>query len=142
MASPPNAKYFSKMVKFFCRQCIGLNGMVTNASGYGLRTLILLQVVKQINLGLRTDNILVTVCRNPEPDLTSKILSAVDEIEDTLYYFSDIISAGIPDVGRLMTDKILKHLVFQLLLPSLRTESTQVNFLTFLICQMAFFFFC
>lgn len=65
------------------------------------------------------------------PDLTSKILSAVDEIEDTLYYFSDIISAGIPDVGRLMTDKMLKHLVFQLLLPSLRTESTQVNDLTF-----------
>ncbi|KAK4757282.1 hypothetical protein SAY87_007409 [Trapa incisa] len=94
VASSPHAKYFSNMVKFFCRQCIDLNKLLSNASG-------------------------------DEPDLTSKILSTVDEIEDTLYYFSDIISAGIPDVGRLMTDKILKHLVFQLLLPSLRTESTQ-----------------
>ncbi|OWM89043.1 hypothetical protein CDL15_Pgr023889 [Punica granatum] len=95
VASPPHAKYFSNMVKFFCKQCIDLNGLVTNASG------------------------------KSEPDLIAKIFSAVDEIEDTLYYFSDIISAGIPDIGRLLTDKILKHLVFQLLLPSLRTESNQ-----------------
>ncbi|KAK4785092.1 hypothetical protein SAY86_001781 [Trapa natans] len=94
VVSPPHAKYFSSMVKFFCRQCIDFNKLVTNASG-------------------------------DEQDFNSKILSTVDEIEDTLYYFSDIISAGIPDVGKLMMDKILKYLVFQLLLPSLRTESTQ-----------------
>ncbi|KAL6568182.1 hypothetical protein OROHE_003866 [Orobanche hederae] len=30
---------------------------------------------------------------------TSSIGSAIDEIEDHLYYFSDAVSAGIPDVG-------------------------------------------
>ncbi|XP_038889910.1 protein TRANSPARENT TESTA 9 isoform X2 [Benincasa hispida] len=53
---------------------------------------------------------------------TSTILAAVDEIEDNLYYISDVISAGIPDVGRLITDNILRHLIFPLLLPSLRIE--------------------
>ncbi|XP_022149850.1 uncharacterized protein LOC111018180 isoform X2 [Momordica charantia] len=54
---------------------------------------------------------------------TSTILAAVDEIEDNLYYISDVISAGIPDVGRLITDNILRHLIFPLLLPSLRIEA-------------------
>ncbi|XP_022965446.1 uncharacterized protein LOC111465350 [Cucurbita maxima] len=54
---------------------------------------------------------------------TSTILAAVDEIEDNLYYISDVISAGIPDVGMLITDNILRHLIFPLLLPSLRIEA-------------------
>ncbi|TYK03051.1 uncharacterized protein E5676_scaffold46G001470 [Cucumis melo var. makuwa] len=45
-------------------------------------------------------NELVTeTMRSAEPS-TSTILAAVDEIEDNLYYISDVISAGIPDVGR------------------------------------------
>lgn len=55
-------------------------------------------------------------------DSISSILAAVDEIEDNLYYFSDVISAGIPDLGRLITDNILQLLVFPLLLPSLRKQ--------------------
>lgn len=63
--------------------------------------------------------------RSTEPS-TSTILAAVDEIEDNLYYISDVISAGIPDVGRLITDNILRHLIFPLLLPSLRIEVVNV----------------
>lgn len=58
--------------------------------------------------------------RNPGADSTSTIMVAIDEIEDNLYYFSDIVSAGIPDVGRIITDSILMVLIFPLLLPSLR----------------------
>ncbi|CAN4084970.1 unnamed protein product [Withania somnifera] len=42
------------------------------------------------------------------PGTRGSILSSVDEIEDNLYYFSDVISAGIPDIGRLITDLMLK----------------------------------
>ncbi|KAJ0592100.1 hypothetical protein HanHA300_Chr03g0080941 [Helianthus annuus] len=56
------------------------------------------------------------------PGSTSKIVSAVDEIEDNLYYLSDVVSAGIPDVGTLITDSMLKLLIFPMLLPSLRIE--------------------
>ncbi|XP_069142843.1 protein TRANSPARENT TESTA 9 isoform X4 [Solanum lycopersicum] len=55
-------------------------------------------------------------------DTSGSILSSVDEIEDNLYYFSDVISAGIPDIGRLITDLILKVLIFPSILPSLRME--------------------
>ncbi|KAK7243169.1 hypothetical protein RIF29_37957 [Crotalaria pallida] len=54
---------------------------------------------------------------------SSTVIVAVDEIEDNLYYFSDVVSAGIPDVGRLITDSILMVLIFPLLLPSLRVAS-------------------
>lgn len=60
------------------------------------------------------------------PESTSSILSAVDEIEDNLYYLNDVVSAGIPDVGTLITDSILKLVIFPLLLPSLRIEVTDV----------------
>ncbi|KAM7269361.1 hypothetical protein ACFE04_024858 [Oxalis oulophora] len=61
--------------------------------------------------------------KKPCPDFTSTILSAVDEIEDNLFYFSDIISAGIPDVGTLITDSILQKLILPLLLPSLKEDA-------------------
>ncbi|XP_029125832.1 protein TRANSPARENT TESTA 9 isoform X2 [Cajanus cajan] len=57
---------------------------------------------------------------NPRPDSISTIIAAVDEIEDNLYYFNDVVSAGIPDVGRIITDSILIILIFPLLFPSLR----------------------
>jgi len=56
----------------------------------------------------------------------SAIIAAVDEIEDNLYYFSDVVSAGIPDVGRLITDGIMMILIFPLLLPSLRVMPNNV----------------
>ncbi|KAG6598900.1 Protein TRANSPARENT TESTA 9, partial [Cucurbita argyrosperma subsp. sororia] len=67
---------------------------------------------------------------------TSTILAAIDGIEDNLYYISDIISAGIPDVGRLITDNILRHLIFPLLLPSLMIEGIQIGAVTslYLLC--------
>ncbi|XP_011094116.1 uncharacterized protein LOC105173907 [Sesamum indicum] len=86
----PHADYFLNLVKFFRDQCIHLNLVVSNAS------------------------------KNLDVESTSTILSAVDEIEDNLYYFSDVVSAGIPDVGRLIMDSVLKLLIFPLILPSLR----------------------
>ncbi|KAF7148088.1 hypothetical protein RHSIM_Rhsim03G0267600 [Rhododendron simsii] len=92
VSSDPHADYFLNLVKFFREQCISLNTLVLDAS------------------------------KNSGPVSTSTIFSAVDEIEDNLFYFSDVISAGIPDVGRILTDSILKLLIFPLLLPSLRRE--------------------
>ncbi|XP_057429268.1 protein TRANSPARENT TESTA 9-like isoform X2 [Lotus japonicus] len=90
ITSAPHTDYFSNLVSFFRKQCINLNKLVYET------------------------------LKNPVPDSTSTIISAVDEIEDNLYYFSDVISAGIPDVGRLITDSILMLLIFPILLPSLR----------------------
>ncbi|KAL8100744.1 protein TRANSPARENT TESTA 9-like isoform X2 [Apium graveolens] len=92
VSSKPRADYFLNLVGFFRDQCISLNKLVANATN------------------------------NKSSETTSKILSAVDDIEDNLYYFSDVISAGIPDVGRLITDNLLKLLIFPYLLPSLRRE--------------------
>lgn len=50
------------------------------------------------------------------------IRDAVDDIEDNLYYFSDVISSGVPDLGRLLTDNILQLLVFPFLLPSFKKQ--------------------
>ncbi|KAF3975849.1 hypothetical protein CMV_000925 [Castanea mollissima] len=93
VTSAPHADYFSNLVMFFRKQCISLNELVSDA------------------------------LKNPGSDSISTILAAVDEIEDNLYYFSDVISAGIPDVGKLITDNILQLLIFPLLLPSLRIEA-------------------
>ncbi|KAL6965463.1 Protein TRANSPARENT TESTA 9 [Sarracenia purpurea var. burkii] len=93
VSSAPHADYFLNLVKFFQKQCISLNALVLDAS------------------------------KNSRPESTSTIFSSVDDIEDNLYYFSDVISAGIPDVGRILTDSILKLLIFPLLLPSLRSEA-------------------
>ncbi|XP_019197903.1 PREDICTED: uncharacterized protein LOC109191711 isoform X2 [Ipomoea nil] len=92
VVSAPHADYFISLIKFFREQCISLNRLVSNASK---------------NLGA---------------DAISSAISSIDEIEDNLYYISDVISAGIPDVGRLITDNILKFLIFPLILPSLRME--------------------
>ncbi|XP_027942316.1 protein TRANSPARENT TESTA 9 isoform X3 [Vigna unguiculata] len=91
ITSAPHTEYFSNLVSFFRNQCMDLNKLVSET------------------------------LKNQGSGSTSAIIAAVDEIEDNLYYFSDVISAGIPDVGRLITDSILMLLVFPLLLPSLRT---------------------
>uniref|UniRef100_A0A7N0U4F9 FPL domain-containing protein n=1 Tax=Kalanchoe fedtschenkoi TaxID=63787 RepID=A0A7N0U4F9_KALFE len=93
ISSGPRADYFSNLVTFFCKQCISLNGLVADTS------------------------------KNASVESASTILASIDEIEDNLYYFSDVISAGIPDIGKLITEKILQHLIFPLLLPSLCEES-------------------
>ncbi|CAK7345674.1 unnamed protein product [Dovyalis caffra] len=89
----PHADYFSNLLTFFRKQCIDLSGLVSET------------------------------LKNPESDTTTVILNAVDEIEDNLYYISDVISAGIPDVGRLITDNILQLLILPLLLPSLQLDA-------------------
>ncbi|KAL2970799.1 hypothetical protein AAZX31_15G159100 [Glycine max] len=94
ITSAPHTEYFSNLVSFFRNQCMDLNRLVSET------------------------------LKNPGPDSTSAIVAAVDEIEDNLYYFSDVISAGIPDVGRLITDSILMLLIFPMLLPSLRIVDT------------------
>nr|KYP68894.1 Protein CLEC16A isogeny [Cajanus cajan] len=96
IASAPHTNYFSNLVSFFRNQCMDLNRLVSET------------------------------LKNPGPDSTSAIIAAVDEIEDNLYYFSDVISAGIPDVGRLITDSILMLLIFPILLPSLRLLDVNV----------------
>ncbi|KAJ0090946.1 hypothetical protein Patl1_14089 [Pistacia atlantica] len=97
ITSAPHADYFSNLISFFGKQCNGLNKLVSQS------------------------------LKNPSPDSTSIILAAVDEIEDNLYYFSDIISAGIPDVGKLITDHMLQLLILPLLLPSLRINAVDEN---------------
>jgi protein CLEC16A len=54
----------------------------------------------------------------------SSVEDAIVQIEDTLYYFSDVMSSGIPDLERFITENILQALVFRLLLPSLERQST------------------
>jgi protein CLEC16A len=54
----------------------------------------------------------------------SSIEDAIVQIEDTLYYFSDVMSSGIPDLERFITENILRVLVFRFLLPSLQRQST------------------
>ncbi|CAA6653715.1 unnamed protein product [Spirodela intermedia] len=76
---------------------------------------------------------------NSEPsDSASRILTAVDRIEDDLYYFSDVISAGVPDMGRLITDSMLQFLVFPVLLPSLKEQTNVaqigINSSLYLLC--------
>ncbi|PIA43692.1 hypothetical protein AQUCO_01800029v1 [Aquilegia coerulea] len=88
------AEYFSDLIKYFRKLCIALDGLVFEAA------------------------------KNPGPESTSSILSAVDEIEDYLYYFSDAISAGVPNLATLITNNVLQLLVFPLLLPSLAVEPT------------------
>ncbi|KAI5415098.1 protein TRANSPARENT TESTA 9 isoform X1 [Lathyrus oleraceus] len=111
ISSAPHTDYFSNLISFFRKQSMDLNKLVSH-------TLI-----------------------NPGPDSTSTIIVAIDEIEDNLYYFSDIVSAGIPDVGRLITDSILMVLIFPLLLPSLRISidnDMQSSFVTsiYLLCRI------
>ncbi|CAG7902170.1 unnamed protein product [Brassica rapa] len=93
VVSQPHTEYFSKLVSFFQKQCMDLSAMVLNT------------------------------LKSPSPESGGKLFSAVDGIEDTLYYFSDVISAGIPDIERLVTDHILQHLTLPLLLPSLCSEA-------------------
>ncbi|KAK7265206.1 hypothetical protein RJT34_32822 [Clitoria ternatea] len=90
ITSTPHKDYFSNLISFFRKQSMDLNKLVSD-------TLI-----------------------NPGPDSMSKIVAAVDEIEDNLYYFSDVVSAGIPDVGRLITDSIVMILIFPSVIPSLQ----------------------
>ncbi|CAN1284332.1 Protein TRANSPARENT TESTA 9, partial [Linum perenne] len=93
VSKAPYDRYFTELISFFRKQCIDLNGMISESP------------------------------QTIDPDRTAAILAAVDEIEDNLYYFSDVISAGIPDVGRLITDNILQRLILPLLLPSLRLDA-------------------
>ncbi|XP_027919665.1 protein TRANSPARENT TESTA 9-like isoform X1 [Vigna unguiculata] len=90
ITSTPHKDYFSNLVSFFRKQSMDLNKLLSDTQ------------------------------LNPGPDSMSAIIAAIDEIEDNLYYFSDVVSAGIPDVGRLITDGIMMILTFPLLLPSLR----------------------
>ncbi|KAI3827651.1 hypothetical protein L1987_01731 [Smallanthus sonchifolius] len=93
IASTPHNDYFLDFVKFFIEHCISLNGMVSPTT------------------------------ESQSPESTSSILSAADEIEDSLYYLNDV-SAGIPDVRMLINDSMLKLLIFPMLLPSLRIEAS------------------
>ncbi|QHO50249.1 protein TRANSPARENT TESTA 9 isoform X1 [Arachis stenosperma] len=90
ITSAPHADYFSNLISFFRKQSMDFNKLVSDT------------------------------LTNPGPDSTSTIIAAVDDIEDNLYYFSDIVSAGIPDIGTLITDSFLVVLIFPLLFPSLR----------------------
>ncbi|XP_011020063.1 PREDICTED: uncharacterized protein LOC105122565 isoform X3 [Populus euphratica] len=106
VAKAPHADYFSNLLTVFQKQCIYLNGMVSET------------------------------LKNPDSDTTTAILNVVDEIEDNLYYISDVISAGIPEVGRLITANILQLLIFPLLLPSLLLDAVDIGAITslYLLC--------
>ncbi|KAL5214445.1 hypothetical protein ABZP36_003597 [Zizania latifolia] len=87
----PLSDYFSDMVNHFQKQCIDL------------------------------DKLVVRYVRNADSAVpTASVEDTVVQIEDTLYYFSDVMSPGIPDLGRFITENILQLLVFRFLLPSLQ----------------------
>ncbi|XP_068641608.1 protein TRANSPARENT TESTA 9-like isoform X2 [Aristolochia californica] len=88
------ADYFSNLVVHFRKQCLNLDGLVSKAR------------------------------KKASPVDAATIYSAVDEIEDALYYFSDVISSGVPNLGRLITDNLLQLLIFPLLLPALKIDSS------------------
>nr|CAD40431.3 OSJNBa0035B13.4 [Oryza sativa Japonica Group] len=93
----PLSDYFSDMVNHFQKQCIDL------------------------------DKLVVRSVRNADSAVpTASVEDAIVQIEDTLYYFSDVMSSGIPDLGRFITENILQLLVFRFLLPSLQRQSTMV----------------
>lgn len=105
----PQSDYFVNLVNYFRKQCTNLDGLVSEAT------------------------------TTPDSsDYPSRILGAVEEIEDNLYYFSDVISAGIPDLGRLISDNVMQILVFPLLLPSLKKQNAgaQIGITTslYLLC--------
>lgn len=109
VTSAPHFDYFSNLVSFFREQCINLSKLVSECP------------------------------KNPCSESASAVLAIVDEIEDNLYYFSDIISAGIPVVGSLITDNILQLLVLPLLFPALQFDAdgkTKIGAVTslYLLC--------
>ncbi|GMI84218.1 green fluorescent seed 9, TRANSPARENT TESTA 9 [Hibiscus trionum] len=93
ITSAPHSDYFTNLVSFFREQCINLSKLVSEYP------------------------------KNPCSESVSAILATVDEIEDNLYYFSDVISAGIPVVGSLITDDILQLLILPLLFPALQLDT-------------------
>ncbi|XP_066348518.1 protein TRANSPARENT TESTA 9-like isoform X3 [Miscanthus floridulus] len=94
----PLSDYFSDMVQYFQKQCIDLDKLVARSS------------------------------RNANSSLPmSSVEDAIVQIEDTLYYFSDVMSSGIPDLERFITENILQVLVFRFLLPSLQRQSTDLD---------------
>lgn len=93
IASAPQSDYFSNLVSFFRDQCINLSKLFSERP------------------------------KNPCSESVSAMLAKVDEIEDNLYYFSDVISAGIPVVGSLITDNILQLLILPLLFPALQIDA-------------------
>ncbi|ERN07456.1 uncharacterized protein LOC18435675 isoform X2 [Amborella trichopoda] len=110
VTSPPLSDYFSDLVTHFRKRCLNLDGWFSDAA------------------------------RNSGPSRTTpSIVGAMDEIEDNLYFFSDVISAGVPLLGNLITDNILQLLVFPMLLPSVKLGSvsgSQINMITslYLLC--------
>uniref|UniRef100_A0A0D9W399 FPL domain-containing protein n=1 Tax=Leersia perrieri TaxID=77586 RepID=A0A0D9W399_9ORYZ len=77
----PLSDYFSDMVNHFQKQCIDL------------------------------DKLVVRSVRNADSAVpTASVEDAIVQIEDTLYYFSDVMSSGIPDLGKFITENILQLL--------------------------------
>ncbi|KAL4324801.1 hypothetical protein GQ457_11G018120 [Hibiscus cannabinus] len=93
ITSAPHSDYFSNLVSFFRNQCINLSKLVSEYP------------------------------KNPCSESVSVILATLDDIEDNLYYFSDVISAGIPVVGSLITDNMLQLLILPLLFPALQVDA-------------------
>ncbi|KAL4341766.1 hypothetical protein GQ457_08G002480 [Hibiscus cannabinus] len=93
ITSAPHSDYFTNLVSFFRVQCINLSKLVSEYP------------------------------KNPCSESISAIHATVDEIEDNLYYFSDVISAGIPVVGSLITDNILQLLILPFLFPALQLDT-------------------
>ncbi|KAG4113272.1 hypothetical protein ERO13_D13G212300v2 [Gossypium hirsutum] len=106
IASAPHSDYFSNLVSFFRDQCINLSKLFSERP------------------------------KNPCSESVSAMLAKVDEIEDNLYYFSDVISAGIPVVGSLITDNILQLLILPLLFPALQIDADSIGAVTslYLLC--------
>ncbi|KAH1262059.1 Protein TRANSPARENT TESTA 9 [Glycine max] len=113
ITSVPHTDYFSNLVSFFKNQCMDLNRLIS-------------ETLKNLMLSLLEFLI----------EKLLQIIVVLDEIKDNLYYFSDVISVGIPDVGRVITDNNLMLLIFPILLHSLRV--VDANVWNFSLCLSMF----
>eukprot|EP00249_Psilotum_nudum_P022735 c28628_g1_i1 orf=260-2767(+) len=90
IVGPPVVAYFSDVVMFLRQRYLTLVGLVTEAA------------------------------KNPDSSQNlRKLEEAIEEAGDLIYYCNDIISAGVPDLSRLMTHHILNSLVVPDLIPTL-----------------------
>lgn len=104
ITSPPMSEYFSDLVKHLKQNTFKLDALVVRAA----------QV-------------------DDASDIKKMLVSTIEEIDDDLYYLSDILSASVSDLSGLVTQTLLHAWVFPMLLPSLHlshSNSTQIRALT------------
>ncbi|KAH9318603.1 hypothetical protein KI387_020372, partial [Taxus chinensis] len=104
ITTPPMSGYFSDLVKYIKKKTSKLDTLVDCSA--------------QVDDALK---------------IKKQLVSTIEEIDDDLYYLSDILCAGVSKLSGLVTQNLLHTLVLPKLLPSLHlshSNSTQISALT------------